>query len=293
MVRTRPRGPERAPIAMAFATVGALVAVLVLSPATTSVEAAGLWGALREPGQQGVVAAHRGEATGAPENTLPAFASAIAAGVAVVETDVQLTADGVPILMHDFTLDRTTNGTGAVWAATWEQVRALDAGSWAGDRYAGTPVPLFEQFLDLISATSASAIVELKGSWTAPQVELIAQQVLVRGLSNRVLFASFDLMTLRAARDVAPEVPRAIISREVNGEPADLAAACDAVAIVTSKSFLQAHPSVIDRIHAAGLGALVYTLNDEDIWAQAVSLGVDGLITDAPLDLAVWAADGR
>jgi glycerophosphoryl diester phosphodiesterase len=289
MAMTRPRGPERAPFAIALATVGALVAALVLSPANASVEAAGLWGALRAPGQAGVIAAHRGEATGAPENTLPAFAAAIAAGVTVIETDVQLTADGVPILMHDFTLDRTTDGTGPVWAATWEQVRQLDAGSWAGDSYAGTPVPLFEQFLDLVSATTVSAIVELKGSWSPQQVELIAQEVLVRGLADRLLFASFDLMTLRAALDIAPQIPRAIISREINGDPADLAEACGAIAIVTSKAFIQSQPEVIDRIHAAGLGALVYTLNDADVWAEAIALGVDGLITDAPLDLAEWA----
>lgn len=289
MALIRPGGPERAPIAIVLATVGLLVAAMVVSPANASVEAAGLWGALREPGQTGVIAAHRGEATGAPENTLPAFAAAIAAGVPVIETDVQLTADGVPILMHDFTLDRTTDGTGPVWAATWEQVRQLDAGAWVGEGYAGTPVPLFSQFLDLLSATTVSAIVELKGAWSSAQVELLAQEVLVRGLADRVLFASFDLMTLRAAAEVAPQIPRAIISRDVTGDPAVLANACGAIAIVTSKGFVQSHPDVIDRIHAAGLGAFVYTLNSAEAWAEAIALGVDGLITDAPLDLAEWA----
>ncbi len=95
------------------------------------------------------VAAHRGNSKYFPENTLPAFRSAIELKADMVEIDLHMTSDDVLILMHDHTVDRTTNGTGLIREKTFAEMRALDAGSWKGEAFAGTQVPTFEEFLEL------------------------------------------------------------------------------------------------------------------------------------------------
>ncbi len=277
----------RRPIAAALATT-ALVLVLAVTPTASDVKAASMFDSLRSPGQVAFIAGHRGEKVLAPENTLPAFQLAIDSSAEFVETDVQLTSDGVPIIMHDWTLDRTTNGSGPVWEWTAEQISALDAGSWFSPDFAGTRVPTLEQFLDLVWTSDKRAILELKGSWTREQTALVSQQVRTAGMEDRVLIASFDVVTLQAVAEVAPHLPRLIISRQVTGDPSILAALCGAVAIVTSKAFLEREPGAVDRIHEAGLGVLVYTLNDEKTWGEAIALGVDGIITDSPTELERW-----
>jgi glycerophosphoryl diester phosphodiesterase len=277
----------RRPLLAALAAT-VLVATLVLSPDATAVEAASAFNSLRAPGQTGFVAGHRGDKTGAPENTLPAMQHAIDSDVEFLETDLQLTSDGVVVLMHDWTLDRTTNGSGPVWSHTFAEIANLDAGSWYSPDFAGTTIPTLDEFLSILRPSGKSAILELKGSWTPEQVQIVTSQLFARGVHDRVILASFDLWTLKALRDVAPSIPRVIIARTVIGDPAVLAAECDAVGIVTSQTFVQSDPSVVARIHDAGLGVLLYTLNDESTWAQAVSLGVDGIITDNLHELGRW-----
>lgn len=264
-----------------------LIAVLVIAPAGT--RAAAVFQTLRAPGEAGFIAGHRG-GVDAPENTLGAMRQALRGPAEFVETDVQLTADGVPVLMHDWLVDRTTNGTGPVWAHTFEELRQLDAGSWYGPEFAGERVPSLEEFLQLLAPSAKKAILELKGSWTAQQVGAIADALRAAAVQDRVILASFSLTTLQHLQDRANEVPRAIITRKVVGDPAVLAAACGAIAIVTSRSFLERDPAAVDRIHAAGLGVLAYTLNREDTWAGALALGVDGIITDHTADLGTWLA---
>jgi glycerophosphoryl diester phosphodiesterase len=281
--------PWQATVAAASAL--ALVLGAMLAPST--VQAAGALSSFRAPGEAGFIAGHRGGAV-APENTLPAMRYALAGPAAFVEIDLQLTADGVPVLMHDWTVDRTTDGTGPVWSMTFEQLQELDAGSWVGEAYRGTRVPSFEQFLEVFRPTTKQAILELKGSWTAEQVAGLAHSVHRHGVQSRVIFASFDLVSLRNIAQVAPELARAIIVRKVVGDPAVIAGACGALAIVTSERFIRSDPDAVGRIHAAGLGVLLYTLNDEDTWRTAIDLGVDGIITDRPTELGSWlsAASG-
>ncbi len=292
MATARARTPQRISLPWQAAVAAASALLLVLGTvlaAPSTVQAAGALSTFRTPGEAGFVAGHRGGIV-APENTLPAMQYALAGPAAFVETDLQLTADGVPVLMHDWTVDRTTNGTGPVWAMTFAQLQELDAGSWAGEQYRGTRVPSFEQFLDVFRPTTKQAILELKGSWNAEQVAGLAASVYRHGVQGRVIFASFDLVSLQNVRAIAPDIARAIIARQVVGDPAILARACGALAIVTSARFIKREPDAVDRIHAAGLGVLLYTLNDEDMWRAAVDLGVDGIITDRPTELGAWLA---
>jgi glycerophosphoryl diester phosphodiesterase len=249
-------------------------------------------GALRSPGEPAFVAGHRGDRADAPENTLPAFTAAFAGGLEFVETDVQLTADGVPVLLHDLTVDRTTDGSGAVADLTLEQVQALDAGSWFAPEFAGTRIPQLGEFLDLLAATpQKKALLELKDHWTRDDIRRILDQIFVRGVQNRVVFASFHLGTIENLGDEAAAIPRIIIRRDLPADPVGLAEFYGAIAIMTSPWSLETYPDAVADMHAAGFGVLVYTLNSEKRWKEALSYGVDGIVTDTPSALDDWIAE--
>lgn len=275
----------RIPVSAMVGAVVMLVIVLVIAPGT--VHSATPFDTLRSPGQAGFIAAHRGGGA-APENTLAALRSALDSPAEYVETDVQLTADGVAVLMHDWTVDRTTDGSGPVWSYTLDELSRLDAGSWFGAEFTGLRVPTLAQFLAMLAPSGKDAIIELKGAWNLSQAEGVADLLEATGLTDRVILASFSLTTLQNLREAADRIPRAIIAHSVNGDAADLAAACGAVAIITSRAFLESDPDAVERIHAAGLGVLAYTLNKADAWEQALALGVDGFITDDSVALDDW-----
>lgn len=225
----------------------------------------------------------------APENTIAAFERALTMGEIVLETDIQLTADDVPILMHDWTVDRTTNGSGPVWEHTYDELARLDAGVWYAPEFAGARVPTLAQFLALIQQFGARAILELKGSWTTEQAAIVGDLIDRYGVRDRVIVASFSLPTLQALSTAARDIPRILIAREVNGDPAILASLCGAVAIIVSEAFIASRPEVVSRIHGAGLGVMAYTMNTDASWELALALGVDGIITDRPLEFVAWA----
>ncbi|EPR77244.1 Glycerophosphoryl diester phosphodiesterase [Leifsonia rubra CMS 76R] len=163
--------------AVAAAIVTAITLALVLNVNVSRVHAVGVFSALRSPGEAAFIAGHRGDVTAAPENTLAALGQALNSPADYVETDVQLTADGIPVLMHDWTVDRTTDGTGPVWNYTYEELSALDAGSWFGDEFVGATVPTLEEFLNLLRWSTKNAILELKGTWTDEQVALVSDLI--------------------------------------------------------------------------------------------------------------------
>ena len=268
----------------------AAVALLILSSSPARVHAESVFGALRNPGQAALIAGHRGDRSVAPENTLPALQGALDSTLDFVETDLQLTADGVPVLIHDETVDRTTNGTGAVADLTFSQLRALDAGSWYSPDFAGVVVPSLDEFLAIFQSSEKQALLELKGFWTQDQVRLVVAKVAASGSTHRVTFASFDFTTLMNLRSSAPEVPRVIIQRLLPEDPVGLAEHFHAIAILTSPDSVEADPGAVADMHAAGLGVLLYTLNSKQRWSEALALGVDGIITDRPSNLDEWLA---
>lgn len=282
------------PIRRAFASAGvtvALVSVLLLVPDAVTVYATNMIGALRAPGEPAFIAAHRGDSARAPENTMPAFARAFRSDVEFVEADVQLTVDGHAVIIHDETVDRTTDGTGAVDELTLDQIRALDAGSWHGPDFAGTPVPTLEEFLDGLASSDKKTLLELKGHWLAADIERVTIDVYARGVQDRVVFASFNLTTIAYLAEAAPAFPRVIVKRDLPSDPVSLTQYYGAIAILTTPNSLQNDPGVVDRMHEAGLGVLVYTLNSTQRWEEAHEFGVDGIITDKPTKLVGWISE--
>ncbi|MGB3910671.1 MAG: glycerophosphodiester phosphodiesterase family protein [Pseudolysinimonas sp.] len=269
----------------------ASVAVLVLAPGAIRAYAANLMGPLRAPGEAAFIAAHRGDRATAPENTVPAFEAAVVSGSGFIEVDVQLTADGYPVLIHDRTVDRTTTGSGAVGDLTLAEIRTLDAGSWYAPQFAGVQVPLWGEFLDtLVGANDVTALVELKHAWTPDDIETLMSGIYFRGLQDRVVFASFSTTTVQGLQQTAPLFPRVLIRRILPIDPVAVAQRYGVIAIMTRSSALEARPDAVERMHEAGLGVLLYTLNSEERWGEALAYGVDGIVTDKPSALDAWIA---
>lgn len=242
-------------------------------------------GSMLAAGEGTIVVAHRGGASIGPENTLTSIGAAIDAGVDLIEVDVQLTADGVPVLMHDWTVDRTTDGTGAAWSMPVSEISALTVNGTEAR------VPTLRSALQAIAPSRVSAMLELKGSWTAGQIAVVAALVAEQALEHRVVLASFDLFTLRAARDAAPELPRLLLTRSLASiavAVADVAASAVGISVALAES----DPDTVATLADAGIGVFVYTVNSADRWAQVLEFGVRGMITDDPVSLAAWLDAG-
>ncbi|MBR1455901.1 MAG: hypothetical protein IJ594_01915 [Oscillospiraceae bacterium] len=162
--------------------------------------------------------AHRGYSTEAPENTLPAFRMARKYGFSYVETDVQFTADGVAVCLHDNEIDRTSNGSGPIDTMTLEEVRQYDFGSWKGEEYAGTQIPTFEEFLLLCRSLGLRPYVELKGETVLndTQIRQLVQTVNACGMSGEVTWISFSHYLLILVRQYDPTARLGYLVEAVN-----------------------------------------------------------------------------
>lgn len=278
-----------------------LVVIFVADPYAAEASPLQLRGALQRPtaeasgtalsGAAVGIISHRGAAAIAPENTLSAFRLAIEQGVDFIETDVRLTADGTPVLMHDPELDRTTNGTGPLATHTIEQLRALDAGSWFDPAFAGEPVPTLAEFVELLVPAPTRAFVELKGEWSPEQVAAVVDLMRWHGLGMRVVFESFEVPTLELLRAHAPEFATMLLTRELSDEMLATAVALGASAIGAREQLFVESPEFVARIRDAGIGAMAYTLNTAEQWDRAATLGIDFIITDDPVALAAWRGE--
>ena len=227
--------------------------------------------------------AHRGAGKLAPENTLAAFRVGASYGYRAFECDVKLSADGVPFLLHDSTLERTTSGHGAASALPWSELARLDAGGWHGRTFAGEPVPSFAAIARFCLRNDFALDVEIKPSPGNEQetgrVVAAMAAVLWDGASTPPLLTSFQPAALEGARAGAPQLPRALLLDSLRSGWLDQAQALGCAAIVTNYSVMDA--GVLGRIHAAGMRALVYTVNDPAEARRLDGMGIDGIVTDA------------
>lgn len=284
-----PQTAERLPALMlicALAIVGTVIAAVGVTPAR--VTAGELLGTERAPGETAFIAGHRGGSAAAPENTLPAVRAAIARGFDYVEVDLTLTADGHAVLMHDATVDRTTDGTGRVADLTFAQVRALDAGAWFGAEFTGTRVPSADELLDVLEGSHVRAILDLKGVWTADAASALVDAVTARGLERRIAVASFDARTLAYVQARSSVVSRLVILKKLPADVTEAALEVGARGVVVDRRALARRPDVVDELHAAALRVIVYTLNTDKQWGAVTTLGVDGIVTDEPALLDSW-----
>ncbi len=285
------RRPRRAVRVLLAATGTAVVAVTLWAAATpNSVYAVDVFGALRAPGEAAFIVGHRGDRSEAPENTMPGLELAMDR-LSFVETDVQLTRDGVPVLFHDTTLERIADDPRSIGDLTYDEVSRLDAGSWYSHDFAGERIPTLEAFLDALRERDAArALVELKADWTPTDVRRVVDLVEARGLRSRVVLQSFSIETLQSLQKVSPATPRIMLIRELPADPVPLATYLGVIGFGTTAASVTAVPGALEAAHAAGIAVLCYTLNSRERWQEVSALGVDGIITDQPSELDMWIA---
>jgi len=226
--------------------------------------------------------AHRGAGKLAPENTLAAFRMGAGFGFRAFECDVKLSRDGQTFLLHDDTLDRTTNGQGSPAEQDWAQLERLDAGSWHSPPFTAEPLPRFEQIAAFCQANGCALNIEIKPcpgeeARTGAAVAREAARLWAGALPP--LLSSFKPEAVAAARDAEPTLPRALLLDKLwDGWP-EAAESLGVVAVITNYRLMD--KALIERLHARGWRALVYTVNDAAIAQRLIGDGIDGIITDA------------
>ena len=226
--------------------------------------------------------AHRGAGRLAPENTLAAFRLGAQHGYRMFECDAKLSSDGVPFLMHDATLQRTTSGSGVGGERPWAELSQLDAGAWHSRAYAGEPLPTLDNVARWCIANGHLLNIEIKP--TPGTEEETGRVVAARaarlwhGQSVPPLLTSFQPAALAGARHAAPQLPRGLLLDTLPGGWLETALQLSCVAIVCNQALWDA--STVAQVHGAGLRALSYTVNDEWAAQRLMDLDTDGIITD-------------
>ena len=227
--------------------------------------------------------AHRGAGKLAPENTLAAFRLGAQHGYRAFECDVKLSSDGQLFLLHDDTLDRTTNGQGDAGAMPWSGLSLLDAGSWHSRTYAGEPLASFASIAAYCLRNRHALNVEIKPSPGREREtgEAVAREAakLWAGQMAQPLLSSFKPEALEGAMAGAAQMPRALLLDELWAGWFERAQALACVAIVANYRLFDR--ALVERLHGAGLRALAYTVNDEAELRRLQDFDIDGLITDA------------
>lgn len=227
--------------------------------------------------------AHRGDSRAAPENTLPAFESALRLGVDLVELDYHQSADGVPVVFHDEDLDRCTDAC-AIWGGeklplagkTWSELCQLDAGAWFDPQFAGTHLTTLEDALRLI-CPRASCMIERKGGDAATCVALLRRLAVV----ERCVVTAFDWAFLAECQALAPELALGALGTEtLTPERLTEAERVGARVIGWDDAYITADH--VRLVHSRGLRAWVWTVDDPRRADELISWGIDGLISNVP-----------
>lgn len=236
--------------------------------------------------------AHRGAGRLAPENTLAAMRLGASHGYRMFECDVKLSADGVPFLLHDSTLERTSNGQGVAGLQNWHTLSQLDAGRWHSRGHAGEPLPTLQAVMRFCQHNGLALNIEIKPTpgqarHTGEVVAAAAAQSW-SGQGLPPLLTSFEPDALHGAQHSAPELPRGLLLDRWGMGWLETALTLDCRAVVAEQSLWDA--SSMTQIRSAGLRSLSYTVNDEWSAQRLWALGLDSLITDR-VDLFAPTAD--
>jgi glycerophosphoryl diester phosphodiesterase len=224
---------------------------------------------------------HRGARGHAPENTMASFQKGADMGVDAVETDVQLSKDGEVVLIHDYTVDRTTDGRGFVKDMTLAELKKLDAGSWYDPTYAGERIPILADLLVWAKDRVGVALEIKNGPIYYPGIaEKTTRLVRQHGMERQVILISFDHLVLREAKQIAPEIATGILY--VGGLADAVAAARAALADSLNPHWAYVTPELVRTAHAAGLAISPWNPDDPATLRMLSDMGVDSAGTDYP-----------
>lgn len=233
--------------------------------------------------------AHRGASGHAPENTLAAFDKAVKMKADFFELDVQMSKDGHLVIMHDVTVDRTTNGTGRVGDLTLKELKRLDAGSWFGPEFAGERIPTLDEVLDRYRG-KIGILIEIKNPHLYPGIEeKVAEALKKRNMhrprNGKVIVQSFGHDSMKTFHRLLPSVPVGVLLSQADypdgvsdEDLADFARYADYVN--PSQSLVD--EDLVRRVHRLGMKITPYTIRTKEEAERMIALGVDGIVTDFP-----------
>lgn len=231
-----------------------------------------------------VIFAHRGASAHAPENTLASFELALSQGADAIELDARLSSDGQVIVIHDPTVDRTTDGHGRVAQLRLKELHALDAGSFFSEKYLGQKIPLLEEVFEALGKKTLINV-ELKNYAASndPLVDKVCELVNKHNMKDRVIFSSFFESNLKRAKRLLPEVPCGLLAagswrgawaRSFGFSFGNYAALHPYITDVTKQQIVRVH-RLKRRVH-------VWTVNKTEDMVRLNNWGVDGILTDDP-----------
>ena len=236
------------------------------------------WGWREDSGEERktVIIAHRAGAAVAPENTIAALECAIAAGADMAEVDIQMTADGVLIAIHDDNLARTTGLDQSVSEVEFETVRRLDAGSWCSEAFVGEKIPTLEQLLG-VAKGRIDLILELTCVGEEAAVAKVIEQVQADGMEGQCALACAELDVLQRSKELAPDLDTVYIGQAL---PWNL----EALDYVDGYSIQgdALNGDMVERVHDSGKRIYVWTVNTAEEISRVAAFGVDGTVTDDP-----------
>lgn len=228
---------------------------------------------------------HRGACAYAPENTLSAIHTAADLGTDWVEFDVKLTADSVPVLFHDDTLERTTNGSGAMKDISLTDLKNLNAGSWFADSFADEGVPTLEEAIEVCIDRGLGLNLELK---PCPGREVETAEIALDMLSRywddhqRIIISSFSQVSLETAQHVAGDWSRALLVDGIETNTLELAKHLAVQCVNLNGNHDDLTQEAVEAIIDEGYNVLAYTINDPDHARRLIAMGVDGVFSDCP-----------
>jgi len=231
--------------------------------------------------ERALIVGHRGAMGHAPENTMASFERGLALGADLIELDVHLSADGHLVVIHDPTVDRTTDGRGYVKDMTLAQLKELDAGSWYGPEFAGQRIPTLPEVLEWARGR-VGLVVEIKnGPVFYPGIEeRVAEALEAYGMEDEVVVISFDHRCVRRVKELRPRIAAGILYVGRLADPVAVARAAMADALHPNVNYLTAED--VREAHRAGLAVSTWVVNDPS-WAQELAgMGVDSIGTNYP-----------
>jgi glycerophosphoryl diester phosphodiesterase len=239
------------------------------------------------------IIAHRGYSARAPENTLAAIETAIAAGADAVEFDLHVSADGVPVLFHDDLLERTSDGSGPLHDVSYLELSKLDAGSWFGPNFAGERIPRFADALERLRGRVGRVYPEVKHYGGRDDLEAMVEAVRGADLVASTVFISMDWSALGKMRSVHLDLNIGYIVEHVDRAHAAIErAAGDAHALVDFDArILLADPSLVEMARRRAVELAVWTVDDRTTASQLFHLGVRRITTNRVNDLLAWKGE--
>lgn len=230
--------------------------------------------------------AHRGASGYAPENTIAAFDKGVEMKADFIEIDVQRSEDGELVIIHDTTVDRTTDGTGKVKDLTFEEIRSLDAGSWKGEQFKGEQIPTFDEILDHYHG-KVGILIELKAPELYPGIEAqVAQKLIERNLdkpqNEKIIIQSFNFESMKITNNLLPKVPIGVLTSSLTHTSEEALKEFSTYADYFNPSYGIVTEELVNRVHNLGMKIQSWTVRSHEAAEFLLNMNVDGIITDYP-----------